>query len=128
RARWPCGAAVRRAAPIPGRGPGLSPERADDGALDRLRDLPALPGDRPRRFGRAGGDGSGDASAIARLFSAQVGRVRSGRWLDARGGNAPAQLRVNRLVGEDRPMDMAHVIDWSREALRMALVLGGPPL
>jgi flagellar biosynthesis protein FliQ len=25
-------------------------------------------------------------------------------------------------------MDVAQVIDWSREALRMALVLGGPPL
>ncbi len=25
-------------------------------------------------------------------------------------------------------MDLAHVIDWSREALRMALLLGGPPL
>jgi flagellar biosynthesis protein FliQ len=25
-------------------------------------------------------------------------------------------------------MDMAQVIDWSREALRMALILGGPPL
>jgi flagellar biosynthesis protein FliQ len=25
-------------------------------------------------------------------------------------------------------MDMAQVIDWSREALRMALLLGGPPI
>ena len=25
-------------------------------------------------------------------------------------------------------MELAQVIDWSREALRMALVLGGPPL
>ncbi len=25
-------------------------------------------------------------------------------------------------------MEMAQVIDWSREALRMALLLGGPPL
>ena len=25
-------------------------------------------------------------------------------------------------------MEMTHVIDWSREALRMALLLGGPPL
>ena len=25
-------------------------------------------------------------------------------------------------------MDLAHVIDWSREALRMALLLGGPLL
>ena len=25
-------------------------------------------------------------------------------------------------------MEMAQVVDWSREALRMALVLGGPPL
>lgn len=25
-------------------------------------------------------------------------------------------------------MDMAQVVDWSREALRMALLLGGPPL
>ncbi len=25
-------------------------------------------------------------------------------------------------------MDMAHVVDWSREAVRMALVLGGPLL
>lgn len=25
-------------------------------------------------------------------------------------------------------MDLAQVIDWSREALRMALLLGGPPL
>jgi flagellar biosynthesis protein FliQ len=25
-------------------------------------------------------------------------------------------------------MDLTQVIDWSREALRMALVLGGPPL
>ena len=25
-------------------------------------------------------------------------------------------------------MDMAHVVDWSREALRMALLLGGPAL
>jgi flagellar biosynthesis protein FliQ len=25
-------------------------------------------------------------------------------------------------------MDMAHVIDWSREAVRMSLLLGGPPL
>ena len=25
-------------------------------------------------------------------------------------------------------MDLAQVIDWSREALRMALCLGGPPL
>src|SRR3954467_7774516 len=28
----------------------------------------------------------------------------------------------------DRPMELAQVIDWSREALRMALLLGGPPL
>ena len=25
-------------------------------------------------------------------------------------------------------MDMGQVVDWSREALRMALLLGGPPL
>jgi flagellar biosynthesis protein FliQ len=25
-------------------------------------------------------------------------------------------------------MEMAHVIDWSREAVRMSLLLGGPPL
>jgi flagellar biosynthesis protein FliQ len=25
-------------------------------------------------------------------------------------------------------MELAQIIDWSREALRMALVLGGPPL
>ena len=25
-------------------------------------------------------------------------------------------------------MDVTHVIDWSREALRMALILGGPLL
>ena len=25
-------------------------------------------------------------------------------------------------------MEMTHVIDWSREALRMSLLLGGPPL
>ena len=25
-------------------------------------------------------------------------------------------------------MDMAQVVDWSREAVRMALMLGGPPL
>jgi flagellar biosynthetic protein FliQ len=25
-------------------------------------------------------------------------------------------------------MDMAQVVDWSREAVRMALLLGGPPL
>jgi flagellar biosynthesis protein FliQ len=25
-------------------------------------------------------------------------------------------------------MELSHVIDWSREALRMSLLLGGPPL
>ena len=25
-------------------------------------------------------------------------------------------------------MEMTHVIDWSREAVRMSLLLGGPPL
>jgi flagellar biosynthetic protein FliQ len=36
---------------------------------------------------------------------------------------------IHRLRWLGEPiMDATHVIDWSREALRMALLLGGPPL
>jgi flagellar biosynthesis protein FliQ len=40
------------------------------------------------------------------------------------------RMRIERGLAEQREaaMDSAQVIEWSREALRMALILSGPPL
>lgn len=45
-------------------------------------------------------------------------------------GDALEKFRGKRLLGrKGRPsLDLSHVIDWSQEALRMALLLGGPLL
>ena len=70
--------------PDDGPDPGLHHLRAQDGVPDRLPDLPAVPGDRPRRRLDADVDGHGDAAACLHLAAVQDPAVRPRRRLGPR--------------------------------------------
>jgi flagellar biosynthetic protein FliQ len=89
------------------------------GLPDRLLDLPAVPGHRPRRELDADVDGHGDAAARLHLAAVQDPALRPGRRLEPRHPIARGELP---LMGSDT------VLELSMQALELTLRVALPLL
>src|SRR3954467_12357166 len=99
--------------------PRVRDQRAQDGVPDRLPDLPAIPGDRPRRLLDADVDGHGDAAARLHLAALQDPSVRPGGRLEPRHPIARGELPL---------MNQDVVVSLTMDAISVAMKVALPML